>query len=180
MAEFSVRPIGDIFPPGWAQYLNRYIKERLDNTADEIGREIVKDFEATTETWEHKPHFIYEVRQRAGDTVVTVGPEDNPDAYPFLWVDEGVQPHRIPASGYKRMSWQTQFTPKSIPRKIGSKQGGKSGDWAHAMVIPMHPGIAEPRHFSETIADVWQQKVADLYGKRFEVAIQRAFKGGRA
>ncbi len=177
---FTVKPIGDIITSGWAQQVNEQFRRMRDDTANEIGREIVKDFQKTTETWEHQPDFRYEIRNRAGDQVVTVGPEDNPDAYPFLWVDEGTRPHRIPASGYKRMSWQTDFTPKSIPRKIGSRQGGKSGDWAHAMVVPMHPGIAEPRHFSDTIAEVWQQKVADMYGKRFEVAIQQAFGGGKA
>ncbi len=176
---FIVKPIGDIITPEWAQQMNRLIKENLDDAANYIGREIVKDFEKTTETWNHQPHFIYEIRDRAGDQVVTVGPEDNPDANIFMYVDEGTRPHSIFAKPGKFLKYQGDFTPKTTPRRIGSQQGGKSGEWVWRIHAP-HPGIAEPRRFSETIADVWQQKVADLYGKRFDVAIQRAFKGGRA
>ncbi len=172
----GIKPIGDIITPDWAQYVNRLIKEQLDDAANYIGSEIVKDFEKTTETWEHKPDFRYKIRQRAGDTVVTVGPEDNPDAYPFLWVDEGTRPHSIFAKPGKFLKYQGDFKPKTTPRKIGSQQGGKSGEWVWRIHAP-HPGIKEPRHFSDTIAEVWQEKVAKEYAKRFEVVIKQAFIG---
>ncbi len=179
MIGFTVKPIGDIITPAWAQEMNRLFGQMRDDAANYIGSEIVKDFQKTTETWEHQPDFRYEIRQRAGDQVVTVGPEDNPDAYVYMWVDEGTQPHRIIAKQGDFLKYQGDFKPKTTPRKIGSQQGGKSGKWVWRTGV-LHPGIAEPRHFSETIAEVWQEKIAAEYGKRFEAVINRAFSGGKA
>lgn len=112
-------------------------------------REIKKDFQLTTKSWNHQPVFESAVSLQGGPQVL-VGTDDQV----YGWVDNGTAPHVI--SGNPMLVYKTTFISKTLPGVIGSRAGGKFGRYTKRKVVS-HPGI-EPRNFTKEIAKQWKPK----------------------
>lgn len=131
-----------------------------------VGKEIKKDFDATTATWEHKPDFKLDISLAGGEPAVTVGT----DSTIYKWVDEGTKPHTIAPVKAQVLAFKSGYKAKTQPGVIGSTGGGAEGDQVFAMVVS-HPGT-EARKFSEKIKRKW----AGQFGKRMVEAMAKAAK----
>jgi len=145
--------------------------------ANEAAKDIQKDFEATTKTWNHKPKFVKEVDVKTSPVQVLVGTDDEI----YRYVDEGTKPHPIFAGIYtgksnkKALAFQWggkgSYRAKTSPGVIGSKAGGPSGPFV-AFPYVMHPGT-KPRNFDITIQKKWEPKFKRL----MEAAMSAGAKG---
>lgn len=144
----------------------------LLNAVRKAARDIRKDFEKTTRTWEHKPKFEEVVSLTGPGPVALVGTDDKL----YRWVDEGTKPHEIWAGAYtgrsqhRHLAFREGFEPKTIPRVIDSRQGGTWGPYRYAPMVH-HPGT-EARQFDKTIAETWESK----FKRRMEQAMSEAAK----
>jgi hypothetical protein len=144
----------------------------LLNAVRKAARDIQKDFEKTTETWEHKVKFESLVSLTGPGPVVLVGTDDEI----YTYVDKGTRPHEIWAGAYTgksdktSLAFRTGHTPKTQPRVIGSGPGGTSGDLVYPIMVN-HPGT-EAREFDVTIAAKWD----GAFKRRMEDAMVDAGK----
>jgi len=138
----------------------------LLNELRRVGKDIKEDFEATTQTWKHKPKFDIKISLAGGTPSVEVGTGD--EIYGF--VDEGTKPHVIAPVNAKRLVFATGYRAKTQPGVIGSSAGGANGDVVYAKVVH-HPGT-KARKFSEKIKRKW----AGQFGKRMLAAMSEAAK----
>ena len=87
-----------------ARYLDLSARELRNYTAaamrEEVGR-IKKDYEKTTSTWNHKPHFDVIIDDRGPVMEALVGTDD----HVFGFVDRGTKAHRIEPKG----PWPLRF-----------------------------------------------------------------------
>jgi hypothetical protein len=131
---------------------------------------ILKDFEDTTETWEHEVEFKHgaQLKQDGGRAYV----ETNDEIYGY--VNNGTKPHPIPTTGlgWMRFRWggKGSYRPKTRPGRFGSKPGGPSGPWVTMRKV-QHPGT-DPRKFDELIANRWRS----LFKRTMTYAVQDAAK----
>ena len=123
------------------------VRLRLLNALRSEGRQVQKDFNRTVATWEHKPTFETKIKLGRQDPVpeVTVWTDDEN----YARVEYGTRPHIIAPKNAKALYYQEDFTPKTQPRVIDSKTGGKSGNYVVRGAV-QHPGF-EARQFSEEI-----------------------------
>lgn len=149
----------------------------LLNELRSVGREVKKDFELTTRSWDgEKPTFVMQVSLAGSKPAVFVGPEEDGSkgAQKYEWLDHGTKPHLIFAGIYtgkskkKVLSFGKNFISKTLPGVLGSRAGGSSGPTVQRPYV-RHPGTA-PRRFDETIYRVWLSK----FKKRMEAAMKRA------
>jgi hypothetical protein len=142
---------------------DKEMKEALRHATERAGRQIVKDLEQTTETWEHKPTF------KMSTTVTGKKPEDNlavrvytgneprldpPDAGD-IWnmLDNGTRPHEIWAGAYtgksdkKVLAFPSMFSPKTTPNALSSKAGASGGETIFRAYVE-HPGT-EARNWTK-------------------------------
>lgn len=126
----------------------------LDRLLKETAAHAKEMYLQATATWDHQPKFWVLGPYRKGDAreVVVEPMPGDPNTQIFIWVELGTDSHRIPVSGEADMRFPTEYTPKSSPRTLTGRGGGKNwdGPWARRRVV-MHPGI-EPRNFGYKIA----------------------------
>ena len=114
-----------------------------------INEDVMPDFKATVETWDHTVKFESKVEGSQTRVVGEVWTTDK--VYGIL--DAGSPKHDIPLGAKGFLAFQTSFTPKTKPKWVGSQAGGKSGPWARLYHgIKDHPGH-KAREFAKTIAD---------------------------
>lgn len=129
-------------------------KSKLDftrfSTAARLGLKdaadaALKDFQATTATWQHQPTFTMK-EQKDG---ILLGTDDE------IWqmLDHGTRAHLIVARRAKRLRFASGFKPKTRPGFIGSQSGGSSGGPVFAQSV-QHPG---------TTARGWSKLIAKKY-----------------
>lgn len=137
-----------------------------------MEREIKKDFEKTTETWEHDVKFETMISLRGGPTLF-VGTDD--EIYNLVSRDSPA--HDIPlqpkVDGF--LVYQTEFTPKTTPGVIGSVQGGKRGRYTRRKQVH-HPGHVG-RKFDEVIAKKWEPKFKDAAENAMAIAAEKSGHG---
>jgi len=85
------------------------------------------EFGYTYATWTHKPAF--ETRRAKSYAWTTGGLVFTKDEN-YIRLDEGTRPHSIAARRVPLLKYQSKFTPKTQPRVLLSRPGGKSGPWA--------------------------------------------------
>ena len=112
----------------------------------QIGRELMRRFQRTVQTWRHRPRF--EVLEEVGPNQVSVLAGTDDEIYNY--VDKGTRPHIIEpkGTGYP-LRFQSMYQAKTIPGVIGSQQGGPSGPYVGAYRV-RHPGT-RARRFTEVI-----------------------------
>lgn len=128
----------------------------LLNPLHKMQKELLRDYQETTASWEHKVEFESAVSLALGGATVSVITND--DIYRY--VDEGTKPHEIWAGIYTGLSDKTTlafpsgFLPKTQPGVIGSGPGASSGPTVFTPYV-QHPGT-EAREFSLTIKRKWE------------------------
>ena len=132
------------------------------NPLHKVAREMLADFEKTTESWEHKVEFKVAVSLALGGPSVHITTDDEIYGY----VNNGTDPHLIWAGAYTGLSnkkalsfrWggKGSYKAKTTPRKIGSQPGGPTGPRV-AMPYVQHPGT-KARKFDEEIQKLWEPK----------------------
>jgi hypothetical protein len=183
--------LGPALLPGPATYLTtgecgvpytRFIlikpKKRLDKTlmtlelVEEMKRildGIQEDFEATTETWSHKPKFEQEIKLTKSELVGRVFTRDEIYGYVSL----GTKPHPIAPKQARLLRFREVYQAKTEPGVIGSHGGGSSGPIVYAGSV-YHPGT-KGRRFAQAIAKKWQP----IFKQRMTEAFHRAVKRQR-
>lgn len=114
-------------------------------------REMKKDFEKTTSTWDEDVEFESQISLKGGPTLL-VGTDNET----YALVNDGAPPHRIYPKRKKSLQFQTGYKPKSSPGVIGAVQGGKFGETVKRAFVN-HPGH-EARKFDITIQKMWKKK----------------------
>jgi len=132
----------------------------------EVQREALKDYKAITETWEHKVVWDTAISLMGGPTII-IGSDDQI----LRWLNDGTPPHDIPKRrGAKTLKFQSGFIPKTSPGWIGSRKGGKSGDYVKRKRV-RHPGF-EARNYEKVLGDKWKPR----FKRRMEQAMRDAAK----
>jgi len=122
-----------------------------------IENPVLKDFQKTVETWEHKVEFTKQISLRGGPSLL-VGTDDPI----YGMVNDGVPPHPIvPKLAGGMLVFKKGYKAKTTAGVIGSVAGGKFGSYTRRKEIPEHPGN-EPRKFDVTIYGTWQPKFKQL------------------
>lgn len=127
---------------------------------EDAAKEALKDFEATTATWEHKPAFTM---KKFGDGY-EIGTRDEIYGY----VDLGTRPHIIRPRRAKRLRFSPGSRAKTSPGRIGSSSG-KGGSGAVFAKQVNHPGN-KPRGFSKLIKRKWESRLQQYIQKRIREA----------
>jgi hypothetical protein len=143
---------------------DKAMTERLRYHAKQVVKEIRKDFEETTKTWQHKVEFKETVSagKGAGGIIAEVSTTDEI----YTYVDQGTKPHIIRPVRAKRLAFPSIFSPKTAPRVLSSGPGQRGPQDTFAMEVH-HPGT-EAREFSRTIEVKWTP--------RFKQRMQEAMK----
>lgn len=133
------------------------------------ARGIKKDFQSTTDTWEHKPVFEEMISLKGGPSVLVAT-----DDQIYNWVDNGTDgPYPIPPKDPNGvLVFNVNFTAKTIPGVIGSRPGGKYGPKRKHKAV-MHPGI-EARHFDKDIQKMWQPKFKRMAEEAMRIAVEKS------
>ena len=143
----------------------------LLNPMRDFGKEIKKEFEETTKTWDHKVNFeiLRSISSKWGTVEVAVLTDDEIYGY----VNEGTRPHIIrpkKRGGKLVFKWggPGSYAAKTTPGVIGSTSGGQSGSTV-AFPYVNHPGT-KARNFSKII----KKKMEPRFKKKMEKAMAAA------
>jgi len=126
-----------------------------------LDQDVAPKFEATTATWKHNVEFAQGI-VREGDVII--GQVSTSDRV-YGYVNNGTEPHPIYPKKREFLSFQKEFTPKTKPGWIGSKNGGKSGEWVHPKFVERH--AIEARKFDEAIAKEVEPKLKQRFLEEF-------------
>lgn len=141
------------------------IYDAIERNAVVAQKGILKDYEETTRTWDHKVDFRAELTINLNGGVAIVVDTDD-EIYTF--VHEGTKPHLIKPRRAKKLRFQGTYTAKTVPGVIHSREGGASGEFEYRDGV-MHPGT-KARLFSKPIFRKWKPF--------FERQMQRALDEG--
>ena len=140
----------------------------IRNALIRYSRIVLKDFERTVATWDHKPKFIVKTHATARTPSPSLEVYTTDEIYGY--VDGGTKAHDIWAGAYtgksdkKTLAFPSMFSPKTKPNVIGSSAGSKGGETVMRPFVE-HPGT-KARNFSKII-----EKQNE---KPFQVAMQKA------
>lgn len=156
-----------------ARFKDDGIKRAVRAAIERSVSRLLKDFESTVETWEHKPKFRRDTSYADPEgPFVMVSTDDKVYAY----VNNGTKPHEIWAGAYtgksdKRvLAFPSAFQAKTEPRVIGSGPGMK-GDVDTFRAHVHHPGT-EAREFTRLIEEKW----SPWFKKQMEQAMREGAK----
>lgn len=138
----------------------------LLNGLRSVGKKVLKDFEATVKTWDHKPKFELAISLKGKGPQFIAGTDDEIYGY----VNFGTRPHRIVPKRAKVLRFRGTYSAKTTPGVIGSKSGGSSGDVVFSKGVN-HPGT-KARNFDKQIGKKWE--------KSFRGEMHDAMKRARA
>lgn len=142
----------------------------LLNAMRKAGRDLIKDFEATTENWDHDVEFDFTISLKPPGPTVRITTDDD------IWwyVNNGTRPHDIWAGYYtgksrhKTLAFPSAFTPKTRPGSLKSGRGSSGGPTVFTPYV-RHPGT-DARNFTGQIA----KKRRRWFQRRMEDAMRRA------
>ena len=151
-------------------FKNKAFRDAIMRGAEAYAKELLADFEKTTETWKTEVEFEKVVDYRPKGPEVFVGTDNEIYGY----VNDGTDPHPIFPVRAKALRFQWggkgSYTPKTAPRVIGSQAGGPSGPIVFRGAVWKHPGT-KGRHFDEEIEKKHQPK--------FKRAMEKAMSDAR-
>lgn len=130
----------------------RILTRVIENTLNETALAIKIDFEVTQRTWDNKHEFRVRKTKSYEREIST-------ESLIYHFVDAGTKSHSIRPVNAQKLRFQTSYKPKTLVRKILSRQGGASGPVVFANAVK-HPGT-EARNFAEEIADKWGKELPD-------------------
>lgn len=120
------------------------------------GREIRKELQRTTQTWEGaKPTFEIAIGLTQDEASVLVGPGgDRQGAQKWVWLNEGTEgPYKIEPRGNYPLRFPNPgtFSSKTLPGTLDSRAGSPGGPGVVYARSVEHPGI-EARNWTEMVA----------------------------
>lgn len=127
----------------------------VDKAFRNVAQREARSLRRGTETWTNKPSFRME-KTSTGYRIVT-------DSSIWKFVNYGTPKHTIRARNAKTLKYQKNFTPKTRPNFVGSKQGGKSGDFIFPSVVE-HPGV-KARRFDLKNLEKLEDRIIDELDK---------------
>ncbi|MCB0189300.1 MAG: hypothetical protein KDE31_33750 [Caldilineaceae bacterium] len=136
----------------------------LLNGMRQVANGMLKDFEATTKSWDHKPKFERIVSLSGVGPQVLVGTDDEQ----YRYVNDGTRAHDIRPVRAKRLRFAGTYTAKTSPGVIGSGSGGSGDDIIYTTRV-RHPGT-KARNFDKMIAKKWEKP----FKARMHEAMRRA------
>lgn len=114
------------------------------------------------DTWKSKARFVKDVK--ASQTLTTVKVKTGSNVYRYL--TQGTNPHIIAPKEDNPtglLSYQVDFTPKTVVGELKSRPGGKSGAYINLPIVE-HPGN-EARNYEELIIDEQLPWIRDYFYK---------------
>ena len=137
--------------------IDRFIDERamkrsLQSVLDTTAKDVKKDFEKTTATWNHNPRFSI-FRSRSWEREIST------DSEIYGYVDEGTSPHEIRPRN-RVLVFKGSYRPKTRIRTIGASSGGSSGAPVFTSKPVQHPGT-EAREFSDMLQQEWGKELEE-------------------
>jgi len=133
------------------------MRQALHDGVTEAALEIYEDFLKTVNTWNDKPEFTVSIKDSRKKFTATVQTADKIYAYVSL----GTRPHIIrPKRRGGVLRFKSLYRAKTVPRFVGSVNGGASGDDLYSTIV-YHPGT-EAREFEEAIAEELEEKFAEI------------------
>lgn len=142
-------------------------RREMEKAVEKTTEKIKLDFFATRRHWRTRVEFTVRYQFLPSTLMGEVYTTNRT----YILVNEGARPHNInPRPGNKKqvLTYQRRFRSKSLPRVIGSRQGGKSGSWISRKGV-RHPGH-QPRRFDNQIAHNRAAPFAGLVRVAFEKA----------
>lgn len=143
-------------------------------------RDLKREFEKTSETWEEDVHFQSKISLKGGPSVEVwtdneiwnlvnrdTGEWATGERYPIIPKEEG-----------KHLWFQKGYKAKTRAGWVGSRAGGKFGHKVRREMV-MHPGH-EGRRFSKTIAKEYRPKFRRLAEKALRNASIKIRSGAKA
>ncbi len=149
------------------------LRKAMEATSKEVGREALRNYRRTTNTWTHKPPFEV-LTEIEGDTILTlIAGTDDPI---YRYVDQGTRPHLIfPRRPGGTLAFRGLYTAKTFPGLLDSKRGGASGSLIYRPYVE-HPGT-EARMFSRLLRPVIQKFTMTTLRKRIEEWGKKKYAG---
>ena len=147
-------------------------QREIARAANEAGKTIKKDFEATTKHWDNKPEFELIVSLEPSPVEVLVSTDDEI----YKYVNDGTKPHEIWAGWYtgksehKSLVFPSAFTAKTKPNSLQTGPGSSGGALVHTPYVE-HKG-SKPRNFDKLI----KKKRERWFKQQMEDAMARARK----
>lgn len=117
---------------------------------------MMRDLQATVQTWTKKPKFDITITQQGGNYSVTAATDDEIYGY----VNDGTKPHEIKPKRSKYLRFSSGYKAKTRVGIIGSNDGGAFGDDVFSKGVH-HPGFPA-REFTKKIAQRRQVTVRQL------------------
>jgi hypothetical protein len=139
------------------------LNESIVKTLDKLGNDMIGDYNKTTETWKVRPKFFKETEKAKEVWMLHVYYTNQIYAHVDLGTGQAAGNrgdwYPIVAVNADALRYQINFTPRTTPKKLGSRTGGKFGPWRIVKSVE-HPGIT-PREFTQTIADKYIPQVRE-------------------
>lgn len=117
---------------------------------DDFAKEVTTELESTVATWDTQVGFETESTDESREVFT--------DSEVYKFVDEGTSPHVIKATTGSGLSFPTGFVSKTVPGVIGSRSGGKFGDFVQPPPMSVHHPGTEARDFTGLIQKEKQEK----------------------
>lgn len=139
---------------------SRIVARTIDIAFRDGAEKVQEDFGKTVETWDTAVVFLIS-RPDLDTAEIKVAPGHPAQIYGY--VDQGTKPHLIRARNVPRLRIPSFFTPKTIPGKLQSGEGGHSDSATFRREVH-HPGI-KARKFTKTIVKKWKKSWPKLFAK---------------
>lgn len=150
------------------------VRGAVEQALRETGKKLKAEFAKTTESWTgDRPDFEVEIGAEAASAYVECYPSGGWGRVKWRMLDEGTREHPIVPRRARVLRYQREFTPKTIPRRLTSRPGGKSGAYVTRLAV-LHPGNA-PREWSRTLGE---QEIKP-FAERVVAAMKKALKEGK-
>lgn len=140
------------------------IQKLVDGVLDDQADDAKKLVESIVGNWSAKSKPKIRVTKSRSERVTHIEGE----IYGF--VDLGTRPHIIKVRRARFLKFQSGFTPKTLPGKMSSGKGGRSGGFVFRRQVH-HPG-SKARGFTKAIGKQQQKE----FPKRFRSALKSYFK----
>jgi len=122
------------------------------NPMRDRGKDVLKTYESTTATWEHKPKFEFKRHLPSSGSKVWIEVYTSDEIYIEVDLGSLTGPRmRIAHKKKEALTIPLTYTAKTVPGVIGSRAGGKSGEYMlRDFAYPKH---IQARKFTERIKD---------------------------
>lgn len=146
------------------------LRMTLINEMKAVEKEVKRDFQKTTATWEHKVEFDSAIGLKGPGPEMVVGTGDEI----YRYVNDGTRAHAIEAGIYtgksraKALRFYSKHRAKTRPRTIASYRGYRGGKVLYRPRV-WHPGT-KARQFDKVLQKRWQPR----FKRRMEQAMKRA------